>query len=333
GRSEGVEFDLPVVGRADLKVRIFTTRPDTAFGMTYAVLAPEHPLVDKLIADAGERASVEAFRAEVAKQSDQERTAEDRPKRGLRLAARVTNPFNGAAIPLFIADYVLLSYGTGSIMAVPGEDQRDWDFAKRYGLDIVETVERPADWAGEAYTGEGVPLHFRVLTGLAVDEAKRRAIDWLVERGLGEAKVNYRLRDWGVSRQRYWGTPIPIVYCDKCGIVPVPERDLPVTLPRDVPFTGKGGSPLAESKSFVETTCPRCGGAARRETDTMDTFVDSSWYFLRYTSPRFDAKPFDPAEADYWMPVDQYIGGVEHAVLHLLYARFFTKALRDLGLT
>ena len=333
GRSEGAEFDLPVVGCADLKVRIFTTRPDTAFGMTYAVLAPEHPLVDKLIADAKERAEVEAFRAEVAKQSDQERTAEDRPKRGLRLSARVTNPFNGAAIPLFIADYVLLSYGTGAIMAVPGEDQRDWDFAKRYGLDIVETVERPADWTGEAYTGEGVKINSGFLNGLAVDEAKRRAIDWLVERGLGEAKVNYRLRDWGVSRQRYWGTPIPIVYCDKCGIVPVPENDLPVTLPRDVPFTGKGGSPLAESKSFVETTCPRCGGAARRETDTMDTFVDSSWYFLRYTSPRFDVKPFDPAEADYWMPVDQYIGGVEHAVLHLLYARFFTKALRDLGLT
>jgi leucyl-tRNA synthetase len=333
GRSEGAEFDLPVVGRADLKVRIFTTRPDTAFGMTYAVLAPEHPLVDKLIADAKERAEVEAFRADVAKQSDQERTAEDRPKRGLRLSARVTNPFNGAAIPLFIADYVLLSYGTGAIMAVPGEDQRDWDFAKRYGLDIVETVQRPADWTGEAYTGEGVKINSGFLNGLAVDEAKRRAIDWLVERGLGEAKVNYRLRDWGVSRQRYWGTPIPIVYCEKCGIVPVPEKDLPVTLPRDVPFTGKGGSPLAESKSFVETTCPRCGGPARRETDTMDTFVDSSWYFLRYTAPRFDAKPFDPTEADYWMPVDQYIGGVEHAVLHLLYARFFTKALRDLGLT
>ncbi len=333
GRSEGAEFDLPVVGRDDLKVRIFTTRPDTAFGMTYAVLAPEHPIVDKLIADAAERAEVDAFRAEVAKQSDQERTAEDRPKRGVKLSARVANPFNGAAIPLFIADYVLLSYGTGAIMAVPGEDQRDWDFAKRYGLDIIDTVERPAGWTGEAYTGQGVKINSGFLNGLEVEEAKRRAIDWLVERGLGQAKVNYRLRDWGVSRQRYWGTPIPIVYCGKCGIVPVPEKDLPVMLPRDVPFTGKGGSPLAESKSFVETACPRCGASARRETDTMDTFVDSSWYFLRYTSPHFNAKPFAPAEADYWMPVDQYIGGVEHAVLHLLYARFFTKALRDLGLT
>jgi leucyl-tRNA synthetase len=333
GRSEGAEFDLPVVGRGDLKIRIFTTRPDTAFGMTYAVLAPEHPLVDKLVSDSGERARIEAFRAEVAKQTDLERTAEDRPKRGLRLSAQVTNPFNGAAIPLFIADYVLLSYGTGAIMAVPGEDQRDWDFAKRYSLDIVETVQRPADWAGEAYTGDGVKINSGFLNGLAVDEAKRRAIDWLVERRLGEAKINYRLRDWGVSRQRYWGTPIPIIYCEKCGIVPVPEEDLPVMLPRDVPFTGKGGSPLAESKAFVETSCPRCGGAARRETDTMDTFVDSSWYFLRYTSPKFDSKPFDPGEAAYWMPVDQYIGGVEHAVLHLLYARFFNKALRDLGLT
>jgi leucyl-tRNA synthetase len=333
GRSEGAEFDLPVVGRGDLKIRIFTTRPDTAFGMTYAVLAPEHPLVDKLVSDSGERARIEAFRAEVAKQTDLERTAEDRPKRGLRLSAQVTNPFNGAAIPLFIADYVLLSYGTGAIMAVPGEDQRDWDFAKRYSLDIVETVQRPADWAGEAYTGDGVKINSGFLNGLAVDEAKRRAIDWLVERRLGEAKINYRLRDWGVSRQRYWGTPIPIIYCEKCGIVPVPEEDLPVMLPRDVPFTGKGGSPLAESKAFVETSCPRCGGAARRETDTMDTFVDSSWYFLRYTSPKFDSKPFDPGEAAYWMPVDQYIGGVEHAVLHLLYARFFNKTLRDLGLT
>ena len=333
GRSEGAEFDLPVEGRPDLKIRVFTTRPDTAFGMTYAVLAPDHPLVDRLVAGAGERAEVERFRSEVLKQSEQERTAEDRPKRGLRLSVRVVNPFNRAAIPLFIADYVLTTYGTGAIMAVPGEDQRDWDFAKAHGLDIIETVKRPPDWTGEAYTGDGIKINSGFLDGLTVAEAERRAIDWLVERGLGEAKVNYRLRDWGISRQRYWGTPIPIIYCDSCGIVPVPEKDLPVTLPPDVPFTGKGGSPLREDELFLKVICPKCMGVARRETDTMDTFVDSSWYFLRYLSPKLDSAPFDPDKAGYWMPVDQYIGGVEHAVMHLLYARFFTKVVRDLGLT
>ncbi|MBI2985597.1 MAG: leucine--tRNA ligase [Deltaproteobacteria bacterium] len=333
GRSEGAEFDLPVGGRRDLKVRVFTTRPDTVFGMAYAVLAPEHPLVDRLLDGSGERAEVERFRAEVLKQSEQERTAEDRPKRGLRLSARVVNPFNGAQIPLFIADYVLMTYGTGAIMAVPGEDQRDWDFAKVHGLDIIETVRRPQGWTGEAYTGDGIKINSGFLDGLAVADAKRRAIDWLVERGIGEATVNYRLRDWGISRQRYWGTPIPILYCEGCGIVPVPESELPVELPQDVPFTGKGGSPLLESQRFLSASCPKCGKPARRDTDTMDTFVDSSWYFLRYLSPKLDSAPFDPDKAGYWMAVDQYIGGVEHAVMHLLYARFFTKVLRDLGLT
>jgi len=333
GRSEGVEFDLPVLGRDDLEVRVFTTRPDTVFGMTYAVLAPEHPLVDRLVTGSGERAEVERFRAEALKQSEQERMAEDRPKRGLRLSACVVNPFNGAEIPLFIADYVLMTYGTGAIMAVPGEDQRDWDFAKAHGLDIVETVRRPPGWTGEAYTGDGIKINSGFLDGLTVDQAKRRAIDWLVERGLGEAKVNYRLCDWGISRQRYWGAPIPIIYCDGCGTVPVPEDQLPVELPQDVPFTGKGGSPLLENKKFLFARCPKCGEAGHRDTDTMDTFVDSSWYFLRYLSPKFDSAPFDSKKAGYWMPVDQYIGGVEHAVMHLLYARFFTKVLRDLGLT
>jgi leucyl-tRNA synthetase len=333
GKSEGAEFDLPVVGHPELRIRVFTTRPDTAFGMTYAVVAPEHPLVDALVTDPAERAVVETFRAEVARQSDVERTAEDRPKRGLRLGARVVNPFNGAAIPLFIADYVLMTYGTGAIMAVPGEDQRDWDFARRHALPIIETVKRPADWTGEAYTGDGVKINSGFLDGLTIPEAKRRAIDWLVERGLGTAKVNYRLRDWGISRQRYWGAPIPVVYCEACGMVPEKEENLPVVLPRDVQLSGKGGSPLAEVASFVNTACPRCGGKARRETDTMDTFVESSWYFLRYCSPRYENGMFERAAADYWMPVDQYIGGIEHAVLHLLYARFYTKVLRDLGLT
>jgi leucyl-tRNA synthetase len=333
GKSEGAEFDLPVAGRPQLKIRVFTTRPDTAFGMTYAVLAPEHPLVDALVTDAAERARVSAFRAEVAKQSEIERTAEDRPKRGLRLGAQVVNPFNRAEIPLFLADYVLMTYGTGAIMAVPGEDERDWEFAQQHGLPIIETVQRPPGWTGGAYTGDGVKINSGFLDGLPIPEAKRKAIDWLVAQGLGIAKVNYRLRDWGISRQRYWGAPIPVVYCEKDGLVPETEGNLPVVLPRDVPLSGKGGSPLAEVASFVNTTCPKCGGPARRETDTMDTFVDSSWYFLRYCSPRYEQGMFERAAADYWMPVDQYIGGIEHAVLHLLYARFYTKVLRDLGLT
>src|SRR5262245_51168292 len=332
GKSEGAEFDLPVAGRSEHRIRVFTTRPDTAFGMTYAVLAPEHPLVDVLVGDGSERTTVERFRAEVAKQSEVERTAEDRPKRGLRLSARVVNPFNQSPVPLFIADYVLMTYGTGAIMAVPGEDQRDWDFARQHGLPIIETVKRPAGWVGEAYTGDGVKINSGFLDGLSIPEAKRRAIEWLVERGLGEAKVNYRLRDWGISRQRYWGAPIPVLYCAKCGMVPEREENLPVVLPSDVQISGKGGSPLAEVASFVNARCPRCGGRARRDTDTMDTFVESSWYFLRYCSPRFEGGMVEPSASEYWMPVDQYIGGIEHAVLHLLYARFYTKVLRDLGL-
>jgi leucyl-tRNA synthetase len=332
GKSEGAEFDLPAAGRPELRLRVFTTRPDTAFGMTYAVLAPEHPLVDALVTDPEERAAVEGFRAEVARQSELERTAEDRPKRGLRLKAQVVNPFNGVAIPLFIADYVLMTYGTGAIMAVPGEDQRDWDFATQHELPIIETVKRPEGWPGGAYTGDGMKINSGFLDGLTIAEAKRQAIDWLVQHGFGTAKINYRLRDWGISRQRYWGAPIPVVYCPTCGMVPEKEENLPVVLPEDVQLSGKGGSPLAEVASFVNTTCPRCGGRARRETDTMDTFVESSWYFLRYCSPHYDSGMVERGAADYWMPVDQYIGGIEHAVLHLLYARFYTKVLRDLGL-
>jgi leucyl-tRNA synthetase len=332
GKSEGAEFELPVAGRPDLRIPIFTTRPDTAFGMTYAVLAPEHPLVDRLVADPGERARVEAFRAEVARESEIERLAADRPKRGLRLAARAVNPFTGREIPLYLADYVLMGYGTGAIMAVPGEDQRDWDFATAHGLPIVPTVARPPGWEEtQAYTGDGVKINSGFLDGLGVEAAVRRAIDWLAERGIGRAKVNYRLRDWGISRQRYWGAPIPVLYCDRCGMVPEREENLPVVLPENVQISGKGGSPLAAVADFVNAPCPRCGGPARRDTDTMDTFVESSWYFLRYCSPHDDRGMFDPAAAGYWMPVDQYIGGIEHAVLHLLYSRFYVKALRDMG--
>ena len=337
GRSEGAEFELPVVladGRRPPgpAVRVFTTRPDTVFGMTFAVLAPEHPLVDRLIADPSERDRVATFRAEVARQTEIERLATDRPKRGLRLSARAVNPFSGEEIPLFLADYVLMGYGTGAIMAVPGEDQRDWDFAEAHGLRIVPTTSRPTEWTGEAYPGEGVKINSGFLDGLSVPEAKRRAIDWLVERRSGEAKVNYRLRDWGISRQRYWGAPIPIVYCPSCGAVPERPENLPVILPPDVQITGKGGSPLADVPGFVNAACPRCGEPGRRETDTMDTFVESSWYFFRYCSARYSGGMVDPAAAAYWMPVDQYIGGIEHAILHLLYARFYTKVLRDLGL-
>ena len=333
GRSEGAEFDLPVAGRPDLAITIFTTRADTAFGMTYAVLAPEHPLVTQLVTDAEERVRVAAFRRDVALESEIERVAADRPKRGLRLSACAINPFTGRAIPLFLADYVLMGYGTGAIMAVPGEDQRDWDFAIQHGLDIIPTVKRPDGWQEtQAYTGDGVKINSGFLDGLPVEEAKRKTIDWLVAKGIGRSKINYRLRDWGISRQRYWGAPIPILYCERCGMVPEREENLPVVLPQDVQISGKGGSPLAEVASFVNATCPRCGGKARRDTDTMDTFVESSWYFLRYCSPRYGQGMVDRAAAEYWMPVDQYIGGIEHAVLHLLYARFFTKVLRDLGL-
>src|SRR3989475_145243 len=255
------------------------------------------------------------------------------PKRGLRLMAKVVNPFNNAEIPLFIANYVLMGYGTGAIMAVPGEDQRDWEFATQQGRPIIETVKRPPDWTGEAYVGDGLKINSGFLDGLPIAAAKRAAIDWLVARGLGEAKINYRLRDWGISRQRYWGAPIPILYCDRCGMVAEKEENLPVVLPRNVQISGKGGSPLADVASFVNATCPRCGGRARRETDTMDTFVESSWYFFRYCSPTYEGGMFERSAVDYWMPVDQYIGGIEHAVLHLLYARFYTKVLRDLGLT
>ncbi|MGH7278504.1 MAG: leucine--tRNA ligase, partial [Candidatus Rokuibacteriota bacterium] len=333
GKSEGAEFDLPVAGRPGLAIRVFTTRPDTVFGMTYAVLAPEHPLVDQVVTDAAERAAVTAFRAEVARQSEIERLAADRPKRGLRLSAEAVNPFTTRPIPLFVADYVLMGYGTGAIMAVPGEDQRDWDFARQHGLPIIETVTRPPGFSGEAYTGDdGVKINSGFLDGLSVADARRKAIDWLVERGLGVSKVNYRLRDWGISRQRYWGAPIPVLYCERCGMVPEAEDRLPVVLPRDVQISGKGGSPLSSHPYFVNAVCSRCGGKARRETDTMDTFVESSWYFLRYCSPHYEGGMVERGAADYWMPVDQYIGGIEHAVLHLLYARFYTKVLRDLGL-
>ena len=344
GRSEGAEFDLVVEGRDGtdgrerVAVRVFTTRPDTSFGMTYAVLAPEHPLVEVLTTDECWPA-VEELRRRVAGETEIERTATDGPrgldKRGAFTGSSVINPFTGRPVPVYVADYVLMGYGTGAIMAVPAEDERDWAFAQAYGLPVVRTVEPPAGWeadGGGAYAGTGTKINSGFLDGLDVPTAKARAIEWLEAEGIGERKVNYRLRDWLVSRQRFWGCPIPVVTCPEHGIVPVPEDQLPVLAPDDVEFRPTGESPLATSDGFRLTTCPVCGGPATRETDTMDTFVDSSWYFLRFTDPWTPDRPFDPAVAAHWMPVDQYIGGIEHAILHLLYARFYTKALADVGL-
>ena len=334
GRSEGVEFDMPVEGRHELTVRVFTTRPDTSFGMTYAVLAPEHPMVDELTTDA-QRAAVAEFRDRVSKESEIERMSTEgaTDKRGVFTGSSAVNPFNGQPVPVYLADYVLMGYGTGAIMAVPGEDQRDWDFAEAYDLPIIRTVRPPEGWEGEAYTGDGPVINSEWLNGLTdVATAKERATAWLEERGVGRRKVNYRLRDWLVSRQRFWGCPIPVVYCPDHGIVGVPDDQLPVLAPDDAELLPTGESPLKAHDGFRLTTCPICGGPAERETDTMDTFVDSSWYFLRFCDPRSTDEPFSKPAAEHWMPVDQYIGGIEHAILHLMYARFYTKALADVGI-
>ncbi|HEY3843970.1 MAG TPA: leucine--tRNA ligase [Acidimicrobiales bacterium] len=338
GRSAGVEFELPVEGHDDLSLRVFTTRPDTTFGMTYAVVAPEHPLVDTLTTDE-HRSAVEELRTRAAGESDIERSASGDPstlaKRGAFTGSRVRNPFTGNPVPVYVADYVLMGYGTGAIMAVPAEDERDWAFAQSHGLPFVRTVQPPEGWeenGGGAYSGDGLKINSDFLNGLDIDAAKARAAEWLEERGLGERKVNFRLRDWLVSRQRFWGCPIPAVYCPDHGVVPVPEDQLPIVAPDDVEFLPTGQSPLALNEGFLHTTCPVCGGPARRETDTMDTFVDSSWYFLRFCDPWSADRPFDPEAARHFMAVDQYIGGIEHAILHLLYSRFFTRAIIDTGL-
>ncbi|HUW01744.1 MAG TPA: leucine--tRNA ligase [Acidimicrobiales bacterium] len=342
GRSEGAQFEMAVVSLDGtphpdgLAVDVYTTRPDTGFGMTYAVLAPEHPLVAQ-VATEGQRAAVEAFVETARNTSEIDRLSAEGglDKRGVFTGAHLRNPFNGEPVPLWIADYVLMGYGTGAIMAVPGQDQRDWDFAKAHDLSIVRTVEPPADFDGEAFVGDGPAINSASdtldLNGLHKEDAIAAAISWLEAEHIGNATVNYRLRDWLLSRQRFWGCPIPVVYCPDHGIVPVPDDELPVVAPDDVEFLPTGESPLRQHDGFLRTTCPTCGGPAMRETDTMDTFVDSSWYFLRFADPLNENLPFDAAMVDHWLPVDQYIGGVEHAILHLMYARFFTKALADLG--
>jgi len=336
GKSIGAEILFPLIGREGA-LRVFTTRQDTVYGATFLSLAVEHPLAVELCRGTKQEKAVEAFVDRIKKISQARRGEEGTEKEGVFTGAYCRNPFTGENIPIYLANFVLMEYGTGAVMAVPAHDQRDFEFAKEYGLPIRVVIQPEgqtfkAEDLAEAYIDEGVMVDSGPFSGLANTEGKEKIATYLEQRGWGKKSIRYRLRDWGISRQRYWGTPIPILYCAKCGVVPVPEDQLPVELPKDVPFTGKGGSPLLESKLFTQVECPTCGGAARRETDTMDTFVDSSWYFLRYVSPTFASAPFDSGKARYWMAVDQYIGGVEHAVLHLLYARFFTKALRDLGL-
>jgi leucyl-tRNA synthetase len=334
GRSEGAEVVFRCRG-PEIDFPVFTTRPDTLFGATFFVLAPEHPELERLVAGTPAEQQVREYVNQVARESIEERGAEDRPKTGVPLGRSVVNPVNGEEIPMFVADYVLMEYGTGAIMAVPAHDSRDYEFAKAFDLPIKRVIEgvdpeTARDGDGLPYPGDGPMTSSGRFDGKGNREAYGEIVEWLASEGRGRSAVNYRLRDWLVSRQRYWGAPIPVVYCDPCGIVPVPDEQLPVELPEVEDYAPQGRSPLAAAEDWVATECPRCGGPARRETDTMDTFVDSSWYFLRYLDPRNEEAPWDPAAAEHWMPVDQYIGGVEHAILHLMYARFFTKALADM---
>jgi leucyl-tRNA synthetase len=333
-RSVGAEVRFAVQGHDATFIDIYTTRPDTLYGATYMALAPEHPLVAQLTTEA-QRPAVEAYQQQAKHLSEIERTSTSKPKSGVWTGAYAVNPVNGEALPVWISDYVLLDYGTGAVMAVPAHDERDFAFAKTFDLPIVEVIENPTakgDVLNEAYTGAGLLINSGLHTGLDNTQAKEAIVDWLAERGDGKKRINFRLRDWLVSRQRYWGAPIPIIHCDDCGDVPVPDDQLPVRLPNDVAFTGQG-NPLASSESFINVPCPKCGKPARRETDTMDTFVCSSWYYLRFLDPHNAEAAFDPATVARWMPVNQYVGGIEHAILHLLYSRFIMHALHAGGLT
>ena len=336
GKSYGANINFEIKD-SDKVLEVFTTRADTLFGATYMVMSPEHPYINELVAGRPEEAEVEAYQEKARRMSDIERTSTSNEKTGVFIGRYAVNPVNGKEIPIYISDYVLMGYGTGAIMAVPAHDQRDFDFAKAFGLDIIPVVD-PEDPSidlydlKEAFVAEGKMINSGQFDGMNNKEAIPAMIEWLNEKGIGDKTVNFRLRDWLISRQRYWGAPIPMIWCDDCGWVPEKDENLPVLLPTDVEFTGKGESPITTSKTFVNTVCPCCGKPARREVDTMDTFVDSSWYFLRYCDPHNDKAPFSREKADYWMNVDQYIGGVEHAILHLMYARFFQMFLHDIGL-
>ena len=336
GKSVGVEIDFPLVEFPGRKLTVFTTRADTIFGATFVSLAPEHPLVQDIKKRIPEPDKLQAFLDKARREQKNQRQAADSGKEGIFSTCHVINPLTGEQLPIYLANFVLMEYGTGAVMAVPAHDQRDFEFAKKYGISIKVVIQPPqADLRAEtmqaAYVEPGTLVNSGQFDGLSSSRAKEAIADFLEKRQLGRRKINYRLRDWGISRQRYWGTPIPIVYCPTCGTVPEREERLPVELPIDIPFPEDGHCPLPGSEAFVNTTCPRCGAPARRETDTMDTFVESSWYFARYACPQQQDAPFDPTAVNYWLPVDQYVGGIEHAVLHLLYARFFTKVLRDLG--
>lgn len=336
GRSTGTQFSFKVEGMEDT-IPVYTTRVDTVYGVTYMVLAPEHPLVKKLIAGNPDKAAIEAFIDKVKNENDIDRTAEGAEKLGMFTGSYAIHPLTGERVPIWIANYVLYEYGTGAVMAVPTHDERDFAFAKKYSLPMKLVVQNKAgdlslDTMEDAYHADGVLVNSGEFTGMTSAEAREAITKKFEDMGIGEGKVNYRLRDWLISRQRYWGCPIPIINCPHCGPVLVPEKDLPVRLPEDVDFVAGATSPLQTSKSFLHCKCPKCGGDAVRETDTMDTFIDSSWYFIRYADPQNSEKPFDSDKANYWMPVDQYIGGIEHAILHLLYSRFFMKVLQDEGL-
>jgi leucyl-tRNA synthetase len=331
GKSIGAAVNFKVDGGNDV-INIFTTRPDTLWGATYMVLAPEHPLVDKLTTDE-QKAEVEQYKDSVKSLTEIERTSTVKEKTGVFIGAFAINPVNNKKIPIWIADYVLLTYGTGAIMAVPGQDERDWEFAEKFDLPIIRTVQPPEDFAGKAYLGDGSAINSDFLNGLNVEDAIKKINKWLEEKGIGKATINYRLRDWLISRQRYWGTPIPIIHCEKCGEVPVSENDLPVELPYDVDFKLGGESPLARNEKFINVKCPKCKKDAKRDPDTMDTFVDSAWYYFRFLNSNFSEAIFDKTITDNWVPVDMYVGGAEHATMHLLYARFIHKFLRDIGLT
>jgi len=331
GKSVGAEVNFKI-DSSDKTLKIFTTRPDTLFGATYMVLAPEHPLVDELTTPEYKTA-VEQYKDSIKSLSEIDRTSTVKEKTGVNTGAFAINPVNGEKIPIWIADYVLTTYGTGAIMAVPAQDERDWEFAEKFSLPIIRTVQTPADFKGKAFTEDGPAMNSGFLNGLYVEEAKKKMIGWLEENGIGKSKINYRLRDWLISRQRYWGTPIPIIHCPKCGEVPVDESQLPVELPYEVEFKPSGESPLLSNKDFINVKCPKCGADAKRDPDTMDTFVDSSWYYFRYLDPHFSGAAFNKERAEKWAPVDMYVGGAEHATMHLLYARFIHKFLRDLGLT
>ncbi len=331
GKSRGVEIYFRLEHNNKI-IPVFTTRADTIFGATYIVLAPEHPLVKDLIKGKPEEKAALKFIDHVLKEKKIVRAAADVKKKGVFSGSYAINPVNNETIPIWIADYVLTEYGTGAIMAVPTHDQRDFLFAKEHKLPMRVVIQPSAEDLNEAYEGDGIQVNSGQFNGLNNQEAKIKIAEWMEKEGIGKIDSHWRLRDWLISRQRYWGTPIPMIYCSNCGIVPVPYKDLPVELPKEAPFTGKGGSPLGKVKEFVEVNCPKCNTSARRETDTMATFFDSAWYFLRFSSPGFEKGPFDRIEAKYWMPVDQYIGGIEHAILHLLYSRFFTKFFSDLGM-